>query len=200
MNSKSLIMGLQDIGALAFGNFTLKNGMQSPFYINLRLLISHPILLREVAVLMSGLAEKIKCDRIAGIPYAALPIATIVSQLTLKPMIFARKEAKAYGTKKLIEGEYKSGETILLLDDMITDGASKLETAQPFLAENLKVSDVVVLIDREQGGDKRLLESGIRLTSVFKISEILAILKESGKISKETELETLEWISKHRVG
>src|SRR3989338_6840533 len=108
MDLKSLVLNLHEIGALAFGIFTLKNGIQSPFYINLRLLISHPILLKEVAIFMSKKVEEIEFDRIAGIPYAALPIATIISQLTSKPMIFARKEAKSYGTKKLIEGEFKS--------------------------------------------------------------------------------------------
>ncbi len=183
-SKEKLCLDLFDCGAVKFGEFTLKSGLKSPIYIDLRILVSYPKVLRAVAKEIAAIAKPLKFDRIAGIPYPALAIATAVSLESDWQMIYARKEVKEYGTKKIIEGAFKAGETVLVIDDLITTGASKFEAAEPLKAEGLVVKDFVVLIDREQGGAKELAEKGYALHAVLKISDALEALKKGKKISE----------------
>ncbi|MBN1258198.1 orotate phosphoribosyltransferase [Candidatus Peregrinibacteria bacterium] len=181
---KTIALLLHEIGAVKFGEFTLKSGVTSPIYIDLRVLVSYPHALKKISEAMAKIikAEKLAFDVVAGIPYTALPIATAVSINENWPMIYARKEIKDYGTKKKIEGVYKEGQTALIIDDLITNGASKFETIEPFEASGLKVKDFVILVDREQGGGRLLAEKGYRLFSVIGINELLDILNTEEKI------------------
>lgn len=197
--NKEIALALYEIGAVKFGKFIFKSGIESPNYMDLRLLISYPKVLNQFAEAMTLKAKSLKFDRIAGIPYAALPIATAISIKTGWPMIYARKEVKEYGTKKKLEGIYKEGETALIIDDVITTGESKFETIEPFEAAGLKVKDVLVLIDREQGGRKMLNQKGYQLHSVIGINEILDILKEEGKIDENLYQTNKEFIAKTQV-
>ncbi len=182
--SEKICLDLFECGAIKFGEFTLKSGLKSPIYIDLRVLVSYPKILKETAIELKKISSKLKFDRIAGIPYAAIAIATALSLETSWPMIYPRKEAKDYGTKKPIEGVFKEGETVLVIDDLITNGASKFEAITPLQENGLKVKDIVVLVDREQGGAKELAEKGYALHAVLKISEVMQILKENKKISE----------------
>jgi uridine monophosphate synthetase len=184
-SKKQLIVRLHDIGCVKFGEFKLKSGLLSPIYIDLRLLVSHPDVLAQVSHVLSSLVRPLTYDRLAGIPYAALPIATAVSLELKKPLIYARKEAKEYGTKKQIEGEYKKGERVVVIDDLITTGQSKFETIEPFEKEGLVVKDVVVLIDREQGGARSLAQKGYALLAAITMSECLTVLLGEKRITPE---------------
>ena len=196
---KEIAFAPHEIGAIKFGEFTLKSGMKSPIYIDLRILVSYPKTLKLVSDAIIGLAKDLQFDVIAGIPYTALPIATAISLEKEWPMVYARKENKDYGTKKKIEGVYKEGDTALIIDDLITTGGSKFETIEPFEASGLKITDFIVLVDREQGGGRKLEEKGYKFHSVIGINELLDILKEEGKISEEDYERSKKFIAETQV-
>ncbi|MDD2922080.1 MAG: orotate phosphoribosyltransferase, partial [Anaerolineales bacterium] len=147
----SLADELLAAGCIKFGEFTLKSGLKSPIYIDLRRIISYPKLLERIGAAYLPLLADLKFERIAGLPYAAIPIATAVSLQGNYPMIYPRKEVKTYGTKAEIEGEYYAGETVVVIDDLATTGGSKFEAIEKLTGAGLVVKDVVVLIDRQSG-------------------------------------------------
>ena len=196
---QAIIDSLVEIGAVKFGNFTLKSGIQSPIYIDLRITISNPKLLQQIAESLLELSAGLSFDCIAGIPYTALPIATAFSLVSGKPMIYSRKEKKDYGTSKQIEGIWKEGDSVLIIDDLITNGESKFETFKVFEEANLKTSDVIVLIDREQGGAERLKKEGYQLFSIISIFEILERMKETNQISDLLYNETQKFLKETSV-
>ncbi len=185
---------LFDADCVKLGTFTLKSGLTSPIYIDLRLLVSYPSLLREAARAMSDLARALTFDRIAGIPYAGLPIGTALALEMDRPMIYPRKETKDYGTRRAIEGEFEPGETVLVVDDLITRGTSKIEAIKPLEEAGLVVRDVLVLIDREQGGAEDLAERGYRLHAVLRLPDILEALEASGCITAEQCTEVIDYL------
>jgi len=192
---KHLIDDLYAIRALKFGEFKLKSGALSPFYVDLRVIISHPPILRAIAQRILDLLAPLTFQRIAGIPYAGLPIATAVSLAGNLPMIYARKEAKDYGTKRVIEGAFAAGETVVLIDDVITDGASKFEAAEPLAKAGLLVKDFAIFLDREQGGADRLRDKGYTLHSALRISAVLGHLRDAGRLSPDQFARCLDFIA-----
>src|SRR5690606_14812513 len=124
-------------------------------------------------------------DLICGVPYAALPMATAMSLESYLPLIIKRKEAKEHGTKKLIEGIYKKGQNCLLVEDVITSGKSLLETIPEIEDEGITVSDIVVVLDREQGGKELLEAKGYRVHTLFTISEVCKMLQEEEHLCDE---------------
>lgn len=180
-----IAVGLHALGAVRFGEFTLKSGQKSPVYIDLRLLVSDPKLMRTVARAMAGLFAGIACDRIAAIPYGGLPIGQAVSLETGLPLVYPRREVKEHGTRKAIEGTFRPGETVAVLDDLVTTGGSKLEAIAPLAEAGLVVKDVVVLVDRGQGGAAELAARGVRLHAVLTLSGLLDALVDRGAIGPE---------------
>jgi uridine monophosphate synthetase len=194
-NDERLVDELYAIQALRFGEFRLKSGALSPFYVDLRIIISYPTLLQAIARRIVALLAPLTFQRVAGIPYAGLPIATAVSLTEGFPMVYARKEAKDHGIKRVIEGKFAAGETVVLIDDVITDGASKFEAAEPLLQAGLIVKDFAIFLDREQGGADRLREKGYALHSALRISDVLAHLRDAGQLPRDQFARCMDFIA-----
>lgn len=183
--AQSLALQLHRIGAVRFGDFVLKDGRHSPFYVDLRVLIGYPAVLRDVARAMLECAAGLRFDCLAGIPYAGLPIAVAMSLESGRPLVYPRKEAKAYGTRRQVEGVFQAGDRALVIDDVITTGGAKLEAISPLRAAGLVVEEILVVVDREQAGGEALSAAGMRLHSVLKVRDLLDRLCQATAISRD---------------
>jgi len=184
VENKDIIRQLHKIGAVKFGEFKLKSGLISPFYFDLRLIVSYPDLMDKFATELCKQIEGLNFNHVTGIPYTALPIATLVSSKLNIPLVYMRKEKKTYGTGQHIEGVFQSGDIVLVIDDLITTGSSKVETIQGFESAGLKVTDISVAIDRSINGSDFLAKNNVKLHSLITLEDIISVLKNDGVISE----------------
>jgi len=190
----NLADGLLSAGCIKFGEFTLKSGLKSPIYIDLRRIISYPKLLEQIAAAYLPVLHPLSFVRLAGLPYAAIPIATVISLAGNYPMIYPRKEVKTYGTKAEIEGEYHAGETVVVIDDLATTGGSKFEAIEKLTGAGLVVKDVVVLVDRQSGAKESLAQAGYSMHAVLTIGQLLEHWEGNGKVGKDKIEETRKFL------
>jgi uridine monophosphate synthetase len=182
-----LIVDLFDIGCLLFGEYVQASGAVFNYYIDLRQIISDPNLFHRVLHAYAGQLEGLVFDRIAGIPYGSLPTATGLSLQLHKPLIYPRKEVKAHGARRLIEGDFEPGDQVVVVDDILITGGSVLEGIAKLESSGLQVRDVVVFIDH--GGDhdrhakERLAARGYRCHAVLDIGRITRVLHRAGRLS-----------------
>ena len=178
IDNSELIGMLLDCEAVQFGDFTLTSGKKSSYYCDIKKAMTIPRILKEIARLATpfinardvteGLA-----DRIAGMELGAVPIATAVSLASGKPFLIIRKKGRSHGTGKRIEGVYRSGEKVLIVEDVATTGGSMVKTAEVLEDAGLVVAGALVVVDREEGAAALLEERNIRFDALVKISEIL---------------------------
>ncbi len=189
---KKLALGLFNCGAVKFGEFRLKlheknpDAPLSPVYIDLRVLRSFPSILQMAASALRELTSELKYNRYADVPTAATPIVTIMSNISRTPMISPRMTDKTHGLKGKIDGVFTLGQTVLLVDDLITKADSKLEAIAVLEENGLTVHDVAVLVDREQGGAQELTKRGYTCHSVFKLSGLVWFYLAKGLIDGAT--------------
>ncbi|KAL0841005.1 hypothetical protein ABMA28_014781 [Loxostege sticticalis] len=191
-----LAVKLFEINAVKFGEFTTKSGIKTPVYFDLRVIVSYPEVMQLISNLIHDFALKdTKCDHLCGVPYTALPIATLLSVQANIPMLMRRKEAKAYGTKKMIEGHYKAGQKCLIIEDVVTSGSSVLETVKDLRKEGLVAEEAVIILDREQGGRQNLATNDVAIKSLFTMSNLINILVEHNKISAQMALKVKNYLN-----
>lgn len=196
VNKQNLIKHLYEHGVIQLNDTVIKSGSVSPIYFDMRLLMSYPTLLQELVQQMGPIIETCTFDRICGVPYGALPLATALMMTYDYPMIMPRKEIKKYGMQKAIEGVFKKGDRCLVIEDVMSTGSSIIETIQMLKKEGIVVHDVVVAIDREQGGSHRVKELGCNVYAVFTMSEIISVLLNEGIIDFEQYARIAEFVRK----
>ncbi|KAH0952532.1 hypothetical protein HN011_002088 [Eciton burchellii] len=183
---KEWAVQLYDIEALKFGDYEIKIGFRTPIYFDLRVIISYPQLMSSLSKALWALRDSkdsTVVNRICGVPYTALPLATLISVNNDIPMLMKRKETKSYGTKKMIEGLIEPNCNCVIIEDVITSGSSVLETVDVLRKEGLIITDAFVVIDREQGGRENLERHGIKVKSLYTITQIMQYLLDAGKIT-----------------
>jgi len=166
---------LKDCGAIKFGDFTLASGKKSKYYIDIKKASANPRILKLMA---REIAEKIKinsidADYIGCVALGGVPIAVAVSLETDLPLIIIRKEAKEYGTKGQIVGDFIKNSKVLMVEDVATTGGSVMKAIKLLRDEGLIISNVIVVVDREEGAHTALADEGVELMPLVKIGDIL---------------------------
>jgi uridine monophosphate synthetase len=201
--TKKFALSLFDIEAIKFGSFRLKlhekypDAPLSPIYIDLRLIRSYPEIMDIAVEIYQEMITDTFCDVLVDVPTAATPFVAVLSNKSRIPMISVRMKTKDHGTQKSIEGAFEQGQVALLIDDLITGADSKLKAISVLVNSEIKVSKVLVLIDREQGGILELKRRGYECISALKISDILELYRKNGKLSKNAYQEIITYLKKN---
>jgi orotate phosphoribosyltransferase/uridine monophosphate synthetase len=181
-----LALALYDLGGVQFGEFDLgPTAGRSPIYLNPRVLISDPAVLRRIALLIHHEIQADQARRrprlasfaaVAGVPMGGLHLATAYALVSDTPLLYVRPDSQ----QPAIEGRIIPGQTVLVIDDLMTGGTSLLRTAKALEESGLVVRDFIVLIDREQGGAERLHEHGYHVMPILRLRTMLTYYHECG--------------------
>ncbi|XP_046738999.1 uridine 5'-monophosphate synthase [Diprion similis] len=178
-----LAVELFEMNAVKFGSFVTKAGRQTPVYFDLKVIISHPRLMKSVSTLLWTLAENGKSvSQICGMPYTVLPIAALMSSESNIPLLI-RTETESSGSKKIIEGQFKQGENCLIIGDIVTTGINVLEAVKDLTDVGLKVKEAIIILDQQQGGDHNLRTKGIQMRSLYSLTSLMQHLLNAGKVT-----------------
>ncbi len=199
---KHVALGLIRSNALKIGDYTLASGKKSPYYVDLRQSISDPIAMDWIANALTRIVineiGRNKVDKIMGVPTAGVPFATLISQKLAIPMLYYRKERKEHGVKKKVEGEMEKNDRIVMIDDLITTGQSVIEAVDAAREQGGIVSELVVLLDREQDGKKNLKKANIETHVLFNVSMAFDWLLEIELISEKNYQTIMDYITSER--
>lgn len=180
-----------DAELLKFQPTKLKSGIMSPFYLDLRKAQSHPT---EFAAIIDAYAEMLQDTDtnafVAGIPEAATSLASATGYKLERKLLQPRKVIKDHGTGSSIEGDFAAGDSVILLDDLITKGDSKLEAIKQVEDAGLVIDRFFVLVDREQGGVQMVRDAGYNIEAGISITALAKSLKDQDKITTE-QLDTI---------
>ena len=153
--------------ALLEGDFTLRSGRKSKYYLDKYLFETRPELLRELGVRFANFVGP-EIDRIAGAELGGIALAAATSLETGKPFVIVRNAKKAgYGTGKLIEGALKQGDRVLLVEDIATTAGQALEAIKTLTGAGAVVDRLVVTIDRQEGGRENVEAAGHKFDALF---------------------------------
>ncbi|MPZ22183.1 MAG: phosphoribosyltransferase [Dehalococcoidia bacterium] len=198
---------LWELGAIQFGNFTMgRSTVNSPIYINPRLLVGNPPALVRTAKIIDGELQALMAMRhagvhdfnlIAGIPFGGLNIAAAYSLASNIPLIY--RYPSSVDDEPLIEGRYELGQRVLVMDDIVSTGGSIIETSEDFREAGLLVTDAVVLIDRHLGARNRLKRHGINLISILGVEQLLTYLVSTDKISRSWHRKSMEYFAANQA-
>lgn len=174
---------LLDAGALQFGDFQLTSGVQAPFYLDLRLAVSSPALLRRCGEELARLVGDLQVQRLAAVPLGGLPLGVAAALSAELPLLYTRKEVKRHGAGRQVEGGFAPGERVAVVEDLVTTGGSLLQAVELLRAAGLDVAHAVALTVRGPDAPANLRAAGIRLQAVFELGEVLLRAQETGRIS-----------------
>ncbi|MFQ6010644.1 MAG: orotate phosphoribosyltransferase [Nitrososphaerales archaeon] len=184
---KALAAVFVESEALTFGSFKLSGGRTSPYYLDLRVIPSFPNAFRMVIGAYSSATNRVHgtIDLIGGVPTSGLIFAAALAYSMEKPLIYVREKRKTYGKTREIEGVLKPGAKVILVDDLVTSGASIISAAKAIREEGGIVSDCIVLIDREEGARRNLLRNKIQMHAISSVTALATQLYEDGRLDRD---------------
>lgn len=161
--------------ALMYGDFTLASGKKSPYYIDIKKASTDPYVLEVIADEMARELQLrgLNVDKIAGVVLGSIPLAVALSLRTKIPYIMVRREKKDHGTQKMIEGALEKGERVLMVEDVITSAGSVADAIGIVRAAGGTVTNVLCVVNRQEGGEKKLSDMDVKLSSLVTAEEIL---------------------------
>ena len=197
MNEK-IAKVLAEANTVKFGEFSLQMERKTPVYVDLKVLPSYPEAMQTVTEELVKVVKKLKPDVVAGAEVAGIPLATAISLKTKLPMVYVRKRPKSYGNQEMIEGVLKKDQKVVLIDDMATNAYSKLKFVDGIKHSGGIVNDVLIVLDREQGGVEALEKESIKLHSLITLKELLAYMKENNMIDKDRYNKILIYLKQNK--
>jgi orotate phosphoribosyltransferase len=169
--------------ALLEGDFVLRSGKRSSWYLDKYRFETEPEVLRAVGESLAEAVREYEPDavRLAGPALGAVALAASASMTSGLPFIIVRGEAKEYGTAKRIEGPFEPGDLVCLIEDVVTTGGALAESVSALRNEGLVVRNAVCVVDREEGGSDALARLGVRLRTLFRAADLLELRKTAAK-------------------
>ncbi len=161
---------LVECGAIKFGEFVLASGKKSSYYVDIKKASTKHEILNMMGDL---LAENVRGDLLAGVELGAVPLVAITAVKAKKDYLIIRKEKKGYGTSKLVEGDYREGMVVDIIEDVVTTGGSVLRAVKILRELGLQVNRVICVVDREEGGKEALEKEGVELIPLIKARDLL---------------------------
>ena len=171
MTREQLIQAINDTSVLR-GEFTLRSGRKSNYYIDKYRFATRPDVLREIGRLMAEHARELNVDRIAGAELGGVPLAAAAAMAAEKPFVLIRNQKKEYGTAKQMEGELKEGERVLLVEDVLTTGGQVLEAARTLADAGATVTRIVAVIDRMEGARENIEGAGYEMAALVTTKDL----------------------------
>jgi len=180
MDKTQLLKTLIEKNVIKTGEFTLKSGIKSPIYIDLRMLLNEPSIIKEISYELYKQIDftnlNLDITKLCGVPYGALPFSCCISTEFNLPQIIVRKEAKTYGTKKLIEGCFEENDELIIIEDIVTTGSSIIEIINKLKEYKLIIKQIIVIIDRSNNNMQNIKDLGYDIKSLFNINDINQVL------------------------
>jgi orotate phosphoribosyltransferase len=170
MNKAELAKKIKEVSLLT-GDFTLRSGRKSKYYLDKYLFGTKPEILQSLAVELAKILPP-KYDRLAGPELGAVTITSVLACKVNKPFVIVRKAVKDYGTSKLFEGELQKGEKIVLIEDVLTTAGAALSAAQRLKEFGVEVIQIIGVIDREEGARENIEAAGFSFKALFRKSDL----------------------------
>jgi orotate phosphoribosyltransferase len=173
--SDTLAAGIKEHAYLE-GDFVLRSGKRSQYYLDKYRFETRPELLKPLGERIAALVREHAADavRLAGPELGAVALAASASLESGLPFLIVRKAAKEYGTSKRIEGVFEPGETVCVIEDVVTTGGALLDSIGALREAGLVVRTAICVLDREEGGSDELARHAVRLRALYRTSELLA--------------------------
>jgi orotate phosphoribosyltransferase len=175
MTDAELVRRLKEQAFLE-GDFVLRSGKRSTYYLDKYRFETHPDLLRELGERIASRAREAApgAARLAGPELGAVALAASASLASGLPFLIVRKEQKDYGTSRLLEGEFEAGEEVCLVEDVVTSGGAAVAAVRALRESGLRCRTAVCVVDREEGGADALAREAVRLTPLFRAEDLLS--------------------------
>lgn len=172
MTRQELLKAIRDKAYLE-GDFTLRSGRRSDYYIDKYRFETEPAILKAVARELARFCDD-SIRRIAGAELGGVPLAAATALVTGRPFVIIRSTQKDYGTRRAIEGALEPGDSVLFVEDVATTGGQVLEAARILTAAGARIARIVAVIDREEGAAEAIAQAGYPFAAIFTASDLRA--------------------------